>query len=340
MARPATRFAHANEEQLQQLNELWKSNPNHTTRTRAHAILLSQRQFTITQITEILLVHRDSVQSWIDRFEAHGTDGLLDEDRPGGPRLLDEDETKLLDELFEQFPKQPARVLEELKNKTGKTISRDTLREYARRLGRSWKRSRRSLKAKRDAQAFAKCRAELQQLIGQPDLDVVFFDEAGFSLKGVVGMGWFRRGERAEVPVTGSHGSSVQTLGFEQPDGSVVSYLHKGYVNSQTVIAVFDDYVKRIDGDTMVVLDNASCHTSAAFKAACERWAERGLYVYNLSPYSPELNSIERFWRKLKHQLLPETAWSRFQVLLADLTAALNRFGEVTYLPSLDGYAE
>ncbi len=132
----------------------------------------------------------------------------------------------------------------------------------------------------------------------------------------------------------------MQTLGFEQPDGTVVSYLHKGYVNSQRVIAVFDDYVKRIDGETVVVLDNASCHTSGAFQAACERWAEAGLFVYNLSPYSPELNSIERFWRKLKHQLLPETAWSRFQVLLADLTAALNRFGEVTYLPSLECYAE
>ena len=215
----------------------------------------------------LLGVHRDSVQTWIDRFKAHGPDGLLDEDRPGGPRLLDESETRLLDELFEQFPKRPARVLEELKNNTGKTISRDTLREYARRLGRSCKRSRRSLKAKRIARAFAKCRAELQQLMGQPDLDVVFFDEAGFSLKGVVGMGWFRRGERAEVPVTGSHGSSVQTLGFEQPDGTVVSYLHKGYVNSQTVIAVFDDYVKRIDGETVVVLDNASCHTSGAFTA-------------------------------------------------------------------------
>lgn len=61
---------------------------------------------------------------------------------------------------------------------------------------------------------------------------------------------------------------------------------------------------------------------------------------YHLPPYSPELNAIERFWKKLKYQLLPVGAWESFTTLLGHATTALCALGETTYLPSLEGYAE
>ncbi|MFG0263083.1 MAG: transposase, partial [Novipirellula sp. JB048] len=85
---------------------------------------------------------------------------------------------------------------------------------------------------------------------------------------------------------------------------------------------------------------NASCHTSGAFQACVERWAERGLLIYHIPPYSPELNSIERLWRKLKYQLMPAEAWERFKTLLQTLTTKLCEIGEVTYMPSLKSYSE
>jgi transposase len=36
------------------------------------------------------------------------------------------------------------------------------------------------------------------------------------------------------------------------------------------------------------------------------RWAKRGLYLYYLPPYSPELNRIEILWKHAKH------FWHRF----------------------------
>ena len=80
--------------------------------------------------------------------------------------------------------------------------------------------------------------------------------------------------------------------------------------------------------------------TSGAFCAATERWAARGLQVYHLPPYSPELNLIECFWKKLKYQLLPVGAWECFTTLLSNATTALCSIGQATYLPSLEGYAE
>ena len=254
--------------------------------------------------------------------------------------MLDEDETEILVELFREYPTQPAKIIEQLGQRTGKTIARDTLREYAHRLGLRPKRARKSLRKKRDDKAFERCRSELEELLRMPDLDVMYFDEAGVSLRGVVPYGWYRAGARGEVPMTGGQRSSAQVLGFEEPDGHVESYIHQGYVNSDVVIEVFDDYVQRIDGTTVVVIDNASCHTSKTFLVAAERWEKQGRLVYNLSPYGPELNSIERLWRKVKYNLMPPTAWTKFKTLVADLTAALKRCGEVTYLASIASYAE
>lgn len=341
MARHATIFANIkNQQQRDALVRLWKEHPNHYTRMRGHAIILSDARYEIQQLVDIFAVDRDSVRAWINRFEENGVDGLLDEDRPGGPRKLDPQEEEILKDLLRQYPSRPATVMSRLRSRTGKTISRWSLRRYARRFGLSWKRFRRSLRKKRDEKAFRLAQEELAEMLEEPELDVFYFDESGFSLKGVVPYGWLPIGERIDVPVTGAHGSSVQAIGFEHQDGSTQTYLHKGYVNTQVVIEIMDDFSETIEQTTVVVLDNASSHTSKAFEAAAERWAERGLIIYHLPPYSPELNSIERLWKKLKYQLMPAEAWERFMTLLETLTTKLCQLGEVIYMPSLHKYAE
>lgn len=341
MARPASVFAKIqSNQQRSELAALWKENPHHYTRMRAHAIILSDDQYEIEQIVEIFGVKRDTVRDWIRRFEQGGVDALRDEDRPGGPRKLNEEEEEILQDLLRRYPSRPATVIARLRARTGKSIGRDTLRRYAKRFHLSWKRFRRSLRKKRDEKAFRLAQDELAELLKEPELDVVYFDEAGFSLKGVVPYGWLPVGKRRDVPVTGAHGSNVQVIGFEHQDGHTQTYLHKGYVSTETVIQIMDDFCETIEQTTVVVLDNASCHTSHAFKACVERWAARGLLVYHLPPYSPELNSIERLWKKLKYQLMPAEAWEKFSTLLNTLTSKLCDIGEVIFMPSLESYAQ
>lgn len=340
MGRHARKFATIQgARQREKLVELWKTDARHYTRMRAHAILLSDQGREIGELVEIFSVDRNSVSRWIERFDEGGVEALHDADRPGGPPLLEEEEQQILYELLQEYPNRPAKVLSELQQRTGKEISDSTLRNYARRFGLVWKRFRRSLRDKRDEKAFRLAQEELAEMIEEPDADVVYFDEAAFSLQGVVPYGWQPIGERLEVPVSGARSPSVQALGFEHQDGSHRTYLHRGSVTSETVIQVFDDYSQKIDCPTVVILDNASCHTSAAFEAAIEQWAERGLLVYHLPKYSPELNAIERFWKKLKHRLMPPTAWERFNTLVSTLTKILNDIGEVCYTPSLYHYA-
>ena len=341
MARPATLFAEIKTaQQRDRLVELWKQHPNHYTRMRGHAIILSADGYEVNQLVDIFGVERDTAASWVKRFNEGGIDALFDDDRPGGPRKLVEEEQQLLECLLREYPSQPAKVIAKLKEKTGKLISRKSLSRYAKRFNFSWKRFRRSLRQKRDEQAFRLAQEELAELLEEPGLDVVYFDEAGFSLKGVVPYGWLKVGQRTDVPVTGAHGSTIQAIGFEHQNGETQTYLHKGYVNTTTVIEVLDDFCDTIDQTTVVVLDNASSHASKAFENSIERWAQRGLLIYYLPPYSPELNAIERLWKKLKYQLMPAHAWEQFKTLLNNLTTKLAELGEVTYMPSLHRYAE
>jgi transposase len=55
----------------------------------------------------------------------------------------------------------------------------------------------------------------------------------------------------------------------------------------------------------VVVLDNASLHVSKAVKAQPRDLARRGIYLYYLPAYSPELNRIEPVFRQVKYQEIP-----------------------------------
>lgn len=77
----------------------------------------------------------------------------------------------------------------------------------------------------------------------------------------------------------------------------------------------------------MVVLDNASIHTSDEFEERIEAWARRGLTLKYLPPYCPELNLIEILWRKIKYEWLPLAAYASFQALAFELETVLRLVG-------------
>jgi transposase len=286
-------------------------------------------------VADILEADADTVRRWIDNFNDQGCAGLADQPRPGGEPMLDATEQDTLRELIDTFPNQPRQVISELKQQTGKTISRTTLRRYCHRFGLRWKRFRKSLKHRRNEREFRKAQRELKRLISNCDSDFVFFDESALTLRGVVPYGWQPVGERKFVPVSGSSYPSLQTLGFQKSDETVRCYFHRGKVSSQTVIEVIDHFASHIRRPTTLVLDNAPVHTSAKFNAQLDRWKERGLTIFRLPTYSPELNAIEEFWKKLKYQWMPTNAWDKFTDMLYCAIRCVEQRGIAYLLPSL-----
>lgn len=328
----ASKFIKLEEDDRAWLEQEWKSSPAHAVRSRAHAILLSAQRYSIVEIAQILGVSYETVEDWFTRWNDKRRDGLRDAPRSGRPPKLDNKDRNVLREIAQQHPQEPAAMLSQLAERTEKTISRGTLRRTLRALGLRWKRLRRSLRKRRDSEAFALAAAELDEIEHMPQVEVVYFDEANFSLSGVVSYAWQKVGERTEMPISGGHRQSIQVLGFQTCEGKVRSYVQRSTVRGSSVVAAINDFVRRIRQTTVLVLDNASPHTCRAVAKHIERWAERGLILYKLPPYSPELNAIEHLWRKLKHQLIPATAWETIDKLAESLMKALKCIGTVRQL--------
>ena len=68
-----------------------------------------------------------------------------------------------------------------------------------------------------------------------------------------------------------------------------------------TRISTTKDCRPLLPKDTIVVLDNAPTHTSRKFKEQLKIWEEKGLRIFFLPPYSPQLNPIEQLWKFMKY---------------------------------------
>ena len=82
------------EEQKKYLNDLLKHSSIYRMRQRAHALLLSDKKYSIDAIADIFEVHRDTVSRWFEHWNKQGVDGLKDAPKPGRPRKGDGSVTK------------------------------------------------------------------------------------------------------------------------------------------------------------------------------------------------------------------------------------------------------
>ena len=330
MARRPSRFVKAlSDEEKEILKDLKDYGEKPRSRRRAHAILLSDAGKSVNEIAEIFDTTRVTVCSWIDRWHENGLSGLEDAPRPGGPPILTDDEREQVLEDIKECPNSPKTVLEKITQKTGKTISARTLRRLARSASLRWKRMRRSLKSQRNEEEFREAQAELDEIIKDHkagDYDLYYFDEAGFSLTPTVPYGWQRVGERLEMPSRRS--GQINVLGFLSYDGNLTPYVTEATVDSDVVVACMDNFSQTIHGKpSLVVIDNASPHTSAKFESRIETWETRGLYLYFLPPYCPELNLIEILWRMIKYHWLPLKAYTNLKSLIESLNHILIHVG-------------
>ena len=224
MARPCTRFiTDLSVDDLEFLLGTWRSHKHHIVRWWAHAIILSSQKVSVPELTKVFGIDDDTARSLLTRWEQHGRDGLEDDFRPGGPPKLDEAGRKLVIDLLHEHTNNPNVVIEQVKKRTGKLISRRSLRRWARQAGMRWKRFRKSLKKLRNPELFA----------------------------------------------------------------------------------------------------------------IAPEWEMKGLILYPLPPYSPELNEIEHRWKHIKTSELPAAAWKNLSSSAGKLTEVSTTLGRFVLMPSL-----
>jgi transposase len=122
----------------------------------------------------------------------------------------------------------------------------------------------------------------------------------GLSRQAVVPYGWQPVGKsEAFVPATPS--GNLTTLGFFYRDNRLESYVLEGAMSSSLLIECVNDFASRLVRKTVLILDNASTHTSALFRSQLAGWRKQGLYIQYIPAYCPELNLIECLLKQIKY---------------------------------------
>lgn len=221
-------------------------------------------------------------------------------------------------------------------------LSVSTICRTLRQAGYSWKRMRRSLKAQRDPQAFATAQeqlAALHQAERRGELAVYYVDEVRFSRQAPVPYAWQLRGQPpVALPAERGAGGGYSVLGFWRPADPLGSgrqpfmgVLAATAFTAELFVLAVADFLACLTQPTVLVLDNASIHKALLVKAQLGQWADKGLTLFFLPPYCPELNRIEILWRFCKHYWLTPEAYQTPQTLLQHVTELLLAIGTENY---------
>ena len=168
----------------------------------------------------------------------------------------------------------------------------------------------------------------LQQWESRGEIELYYFDEAGFSQVPTLPYAWEPAGQMLELPAF-SHSKRLNVLGFLSRRGRSLFHTTTGKVTTEVVIEAFEKLIaaKPREATTVVILDNARIHHSALFERRRSEWTDQQVFLIFLPPYSPELNVIELLWRKIKYEWLPIESYLSFGKLCENVQQVLSGYG-------------
>ena len=131
-----------------------------------------------------------------------------------------------------------------------------------------------------------------------------------------------------EQGVESKQSKRLNVIGLLNRNNDLESYIFECKITSDIVISFLDQYVKKIDKLTVVVIDNAPIHTSKAFQKKIAQWRQQKLEIFWLPTYSPQLNLIEILWRFMKYEWIETQAYSNWKNLTEYVEQVLKNFGD------------
>jgi putative transposase len=149
-------------------------------------------------------------------------------------------------------------------------------------------------------------------------LTLAYLDEVGFSPSQPTSYTWTLKGRRTRIPYENPQGRRVNALAVWIPWGHRRSLWWDAVprtLRSEDLLLVLDA-IPRGAGELVVVLDNASLHRSRLVQEALPALQTRGIRLYSLPPYSPELNAIEPLFGVIKYSEMPDRTYPSIPALL------------------------
>ena len=184
------------------------------------------------------------------------------------------------------------------------------------------------LKKKRDELRFRSAKIEIEELLAAVDcgeIDMAYCDEAGFAQAHPNRSAWTPVGQCHAG--TAQRGKRLNVVGALLSSGELFTAKLWETMTARLFAGFLGLLMEHVGKPLVVILDNASVHKAKEIAPLLKVLEGKGLKLYFLPPYSPELNRIEKLWHKMKYE------WMAFKsrdakTLEAEVDEILAGFGE------------
>jgi transposase len=311
------------------LERIYRESRHHQVRQRAHLLILASQGVKGEELMKIFQVSYKTIYNWINRWESEGMVGLYNKPGRGCKRTFNPEQESRIREWARQEPRQLKKVLQKIKEEWEIEVSTETIKRILRRFSLSWHRMRRDVGGEPNPLEYQEKQAqleELKQLDKQGKIDLYYLDETGFCLIPCVPYGWQNIGEY--LALSSRRSRRLNVLGIMNRKNHLETYISTQSINSDVVIACIDTFFASVDKPTVIVVDRSSIHTSNAILDKIEEWFERGITIFELPAYSPQLNLIEILWRFIKYQWIEIDAYSSWENFVTSVEKILREFGK------------
>lgn len=312
------------------LERIYKRSRHPRTRQRAQCLLLSYEGYSVPELVRIFRVSQVTIYHWLNAWETRRFAGLYDRPGKGNTPKLTAAQQQQVKAWGQAFPRNLRKIRALIKETFEIDISSWTIRRILKAVGITWRRVRRRPKGKPDPQEYAQKKAELEALEAQHargEIDLRYVDQSGFCLIPLLPYAWQLKGETIEIPSSLSR-NRLNVIGLFNTDNDLEAYTFEGTIDSQIMIACIDAFCQTVIKPTVLVMDQASIHTSEAFMECLPRWRDQGVEIFHLPTYSPQLNLIEILWRFIKYEWLDFLAYENWKTLVASIEEILRNVGK------------
>ena len=316
-------------ETLKLLKRIYKDSKHYKVRQRAHCIQLSHEGYKIAELIKVFQVSRNTIYNWFNDWDNHGLLGLYDRQGRGRKKLFNVEQQEQIKNWVKETPKNLNKVRDKISKKWGINTSKYTIKRIIKNLDMTWKRMKRGLsKSPEEWELEVKLPklAELKDKDKKGEIDLRYFDESGFSLIPYIPYAWQEKEQ--QIIMKSSKSERINILGLMNKKPDIYYEIITGKVNSQTVINFLDKFSENLSRKTVVIMDQASIHTSNAIIEKLEEWKQKKLEIFWLPTYSPKLNLIEILWKFIKYEWIEVDAYNSWKDLINYLKKVLDQLGD------------
>jgi transposase len=297
------------EEQILELEQLYRKTEVPRVRTRAQMVLLSaEKKLTADEIADIVWESSVTVLRWLHRYIAEGIQGLLDAPRSGRNSILTNEFRKRLLEVVRRRPRSLElefsmwtlqRLADFMAEDTGIRVSTETIRRAL---------------AKEDTRDHLK-----------PDEVFYYADEFNVSWLPTLRAMWSPIGQQVMIPTPGQPKVhyGLGAVNYHSGESVVIIRRRKRRLEVAELLQTLVD--KHSTGTIYVAWDNASTHQDDEVEAVVRAAAGRLVLLY-LPTYSPWLNPIEMLWRHFRREVTHCEIFETVKLLIEASYNFFNRY--------------